>query len=390
MSGNKRLAIAAVGLIALLTMVGLSGAATNPYTADFGSFALGTVNGQDGWHSAAPGDVPALPNGYDQAVVANGGGAPAAFGAQSLRMSNAYTNGEFFYQTYSPSIDNPAGESEPNQVFDGSFQFTSTSVNQQPGLALSVSPDNGFGARMSYVRLEDAATGIQVFFDDVSPDGSFNEYDLGIYSRSVAHTVRFLIQTVPGPSNDILRLYIDGVDQGDRLHKCFTTWEQYYRVGEGHEPGVINSFEFRAGGTAVPALAGGGYLYDNVSVAARNTGGPAPTACGPVHAFCSPGYWKNASDSAWALVAPITKNSSFNTVVVPNFYANAINPAGTTLWQVITAKGANTYGKAAGPLGLNPSNAVGAALTAVLPGNYVVDPNAACPIDNHGNVIPPL
>jgi hypothetical protein len=69
-------------------------------------FTPGTVNGQDGWKSAVPGNIPSLPSGYDQAVVANAG-APGAFGSQSLRISNAYGTGpdtfppEYHYQTYS-------------------------------------------------------------------------------------------------------------------------------------------------------------------------------------------------------------------------------------------------------------------------------------------------
>jgi hypothetical protein len=89
-------------------------------------------------------------------------------------------------------------------------------------------------------------------------------------------------------------------------------------------------------------------------------------------------------------VAPITKSSEFNTVVVPNFYANNISPDTTTSLDVLAAKGATKFG-------LNPYNAVGAALTSAIPG-YVFDPNASaqsllgidtCPLDNHGNVISP-
>jgi hypothetical protein len=66
------------------------------------------------------------------------------------------------------------------------------------------------------------------------------------------------------------------------------------------------------------------------------------------------------------------------------------------LWDVLNGKG-NKYGKPAGPFGLNPYNAVGAALTSAIPG-YVFDPDAyaqslsgvdTCPLDHHGNVIPP-
>jgi hypothetical protein len=283
MSIKRFVMIGSVALAVLLGVVGAAGAGT--YTTGFESptFTLGTVDGQDGWHSAVPGDVPALPNGYDQAVVDNGvygqnGG--TAFGDQSLRMSNAYTNGEFFYQTYSAATADPAGETQTNHVFDGSFQFISTSASEQTGLDLSVSPDNGVGARMSYIELTDTAGGIQLTFYDVAADGTFRPVDLGIFDRNVVHTIRFLSDTVPGEANDIVRLYVDGIDQGNRLGLCFTTWEQYYRVTEGHNPGVIDSFEFRAGGTAVPALLGGGYLYDNVSTETRNTAPPAPTVCG--------------------------------------------------------------------------------------------------------------
>ena len=81
------------------------------------------------------------------------------------------------------------------------------------------------------------------------------------------------------------------MDIGKKLGICFTTWESYYRVAEGHEPGVIDSFEFRSEGTGCPtepnsnkcagreSLLGGGYLFDNVSTETRNTDGPL-TTCG--------------------------------------------------------------------------------------------------------------
>lgn len=405
MNIKRLMAIGAVAVAALLMMAGAVGADTYATGFESPTFNLGTVDGQDGWHSAVPGDIPALPNGYDQAVVDNSSfGSPVGFGAQSLRLSNAYTepSGEFFFQTYSKSTTDPAGESQTNTVFDGQFQFISTSASEQTGLHVSVSPDNGVGARMSYVSLDDTATGIQITFYDTDAAGNFVGYVAGTYARNVVHTVRFLIQTVPGEANDILRLYVDGVDIGDKLGVCFTTWESYYRaappVGEGHEPGVIDSFEFRSAGNGITLanLIGGGYLFDNVTTATRNTAGPAPTNCGAVGAFCSPGFWKNASDAAWALTG-IDETAEFNKVVVPSFYVNPISPGTTTLSDVLTAKGANTFGKAAGPFGLNPFNAVGAALTNAIPG-YVFDPDAyaqsllgidTCPIDHHGNVIDP-
>jgi hypothetical protein len=406
-------AIGSVALVALLMMVGAAGADT--YTTGLESFVTGSVNGQEGWHSLPV--PPALPNGYDQEVVNNdtyGGQNPGSeFGLQSLRVSNALaeTTGEFENQTYSPSTPNPAGEAQNNKVFDGTFEFISTSADYQPGLSIRLSPDNGHGGRMSYLRLNDTPEGIQATFYDAAADGSFQPYDAGTYTRDEVHTVQFLIEFVPGPANDIVRLIIDGKDIGDELGVCFTTWEQYYRVSEVKDPPVTDSFEFRSEGSGCPTVApdsnmcdgrnnllGHGYLFDNVTTVTRNTDGPAPTKCGAIGAFCSPGFWKNASDAAWQTVAPITKTSPFNNVVVPNFYANnIISPPSTDLITLLIAKGATKFGKAAGPFGLNPYKAVGAALTSAIPG-YVFDPNAyaqsllgidTCPLDKHGNVIPP-
>ena len=60
---------------------------------------------------------------------------------------------------------------------------------QQPGLHMSVSPDNGSGARMSYLRFEDQADGVHVFFDDVTNPGpvgtvsNFSDTDIATLSR---------------------------------------------------------------------------------------------------------------------------------------------------------------------------------------------------------------
>jgi hypothetical protein len=91
--------VLATAVSAILLVCGV--AAADTITANFENppFHPGSVAGQDGWRSAVPGNVPALPSGYDQAVVTNVG-APAAFGTLSLRLSNRYANGEFFYQTY--------------------------------------------------------------------------------------------------------------------------------------------------------------------------------------------------------------------------------------------------------------------------------------------------
>ncbi|MGH3337895.1 MAG: DUF11 domain-containing protein, partial [Propionibacteriaceae bacterium] len=237
-------------------------------------FIPGSVDGQDGWTSAVPGDIPGLPLGYDQRVVSNSG-APPAFGGQSLRHSNAFNEptGEFFFQTYSKRTSVPAGEGLTNTEYIAEFSFISTNPDElQPGLNMRISPDSGVGGRMSFIGLQDTAGGIALNFYDTDADGEFVAHSLGTVSRDAVHRIKFWIKLNPGPNNDLVRMYIDGVDVG----QCFTTWESFYpRVPEPVP--AINSLQFRASGGDIPGLAGGGYLFDNVTVTTAN--GPGPRDC---------------------------------------------------------------------------------------------------------------
>src|SRR5262249_49130219 len=157
-----------------------------------------------------------LPKGYDQEVVANNG-APPSFGGQSLRLSNAYNQSplagppEFHFQTYSKPTTDAAGENQANTEYIAQFSFVSTKpAVQQPGLFVSISPDNGEGGRMSYIGLEDTPDGIDViFYDTPNPDGDFVGYDLGTLPRDTPHTIKFWMKLNPGPDNDLVRTYID-------------------------------------------------------------------------------------------------------------------------------------------------------------------------------------
>jgi uncharacterized repeat protein (TIGR01451 family) len=257
-------------------------------------FHLGSVNGQMGvgpgpWKSAPlfaiPSCNPTPTRGqYDQEVVANRvapPGEPPGFGSQSLRMSNACASGEFFYQTYSPREPVQVGEGRVNKVFMAQFSFMSTTPVHQPGLFLSVSPDSGEGSRMSWVGLEDTPAGIRVSAADTPEvDGEFVDYDLALLDRTHPHTVRFWIKVNPGRDNDLVRIAIDNRDVG----QCFTTWENYYRTApeqapppNANTPADINSLQFRSSVPGPPALAGGGYLFDNVSITPQS--GPGPPGC---------------------------------------------------------------------------------------------------------------
>jgi hypothetical protein len=111
-------------------------------------------------------------------------------------------------------------------------------------------------------------------------------------------------------------------------------------------------------------------------------------------AWCSPGFWKNALDPAWEKTGH-TKAELFNDTVVPSFYdtpfTSAALPSGPTLNQALDntgPAGANKYGAASGPYGLNAYNATAAMLTDSLDGyafsvDAIADDN--CPLDHAGN-----
>lgn len=258
---------------------------------DFETYKPGVINGQDGWSSfGAAGAGCAV---YDHAVSSSV--ATPGFGFQSLRISNAVVSGCFSDQTFSKSLNDEAGESSAESGtwsggsrqnhFEAHFDLASAVPGaQQPGLYVSVSPDRGDGARMSYLRFEDQADGIHVFFDDyqdVAPFGAFLsdsngcgvgddfiEIDIATLDQSVPHTIKFVMDFVDGPGNDVVKIYIDGV-----LKKTGKSWEDYFRYCEGNPTRPVDSLLFRTGGSssnAAPATLGYGFLIDNLSLSSSN------------------------------------------------------------------------------------------------------------------------
>ena len=173
------------------------------------------------------------------------------------------------------------GEARLNKVFIAEFSVMSKTRAYQPGLFLSVSPDSGEGSRMSWVGLEDTADGIQVSVNDTPDvDGKFVAHPGPLLSHSTPHEIRFWIKVNQGPDNDLVRISVDGEDLG----QCFTTWENYYRTApeqapppNRNTPATINSLQFRSSVAGPPALAGNGYLFDNVSITPSH--GPGPPGC---------------------------------------------------------------------------------------------------------------
>ena len=274
-----------VTICGVLTLVGVGAAladSVGPITFEPPTYTAGSINGQNGWMKTGP---------YDAAVVAVSAFPASAgygFGAQALRISNAVTSGSFGDQTLAPLLTSAAGESAGSSRFDASFSIGTTLAAQQPGLALSVSPDDGAGGRMSFLRFEDQADGVHVFFDDVTDPGpvgtaaTFNEHDIATLDRAHSHTIRISIDFVSGPGNDVVKVYLDGVLKGTG-----GSWENYYRYDPGQAAShnvvpVTRTLMFREGGSviAAPATLGNGFLVDNVSYAASNVSSAnARSAC---------------------------------------------------------------------------------------------------------------
>lgn len=247
-------------------------------TINFDSYALGNIDGQDGWSKTGA---------YDVAVVADGGG-------KALRISNGVASGSFGDQTYSKSLVNEAGETHATNGamsggvrqnhFEVSWDIKSVQAAQQPGLFISFSPDRGDGARMSYLGVSDEAGGLDVLFYDVqqpgpcTPSGCANFVMTPVatgLSRTSYHNLKLAMDFKDGPANDVVRVYVDGV-----LVHTGTSWEDYFRydpeqIADMHTH-TVDSLLLRAGGSSVPANNGLGYLVDNLSLSSSTVPDPAP------------------------------------------------------------------------------------------------------------------
>jgi len=259
---------------ATVLVLGLAGAyasaagadVVGPINFEAPAYTTGNINGQQGWQKTGPYDV----------AVAKVSDFPAAshyfFGGQALRLSNAFASGSFGDQTFSPGLDDAASENGARD-FAGGFLIGTAQSTVQPGLSMSVSPDDGNGGRMSYLRFEDQTDGVHVFFDDVKDRGplgtvaDFRESDIATLDRKHSHLIGFLIHFNPGPHNDVVTIVIDG-----RIRKVGTTWEDYYRydpeqAGNGNQVPEVSKFLFREGGLPVPTTLGNGFLVDDVTLA---------------------------------------------------------------------------------------------------------------------------
>jgi hypothetical protein len=272
-------------------------------------YYVGPIDTQDDWTStgAAGGGCGAV---LDHQVVDNAvqpltSYSYPSFGGQSLRLSNAVTTGCFGDQTFSKRLPVGAtGEPDAEGVefekvagpiknhFEAQWDFASTVPDaEQPDLSVVASPDRGDGSRMSWVQMADARNGLEVNFFEVrgKSDPAHFVGPLRVASnldRSVPHTIRITMDFVPGPSNDVVKVYVDGV-----LKLTGTSWENYFRYDseaypehQGMVP-IVNRILFRTGGAAAIDNLGKGFLIDEFSM---------KSAQGPTSASqCKNGGWRD-------------------------------------------------------------------------------------------------
>lgn len=280
MQRNRRSTIRPAALLFGVLMAVSMGGHASALDTDFESYTLGPVWGQDGWTGGYCG-----PHDIEIADNALHSGDPASFGTKSFRISNQFTNG-CFGDSFSPSLADEAGEvTAANGGFSGgirqtafevSFAIASSTGALQPGLNIQVSPDRGDGARMSFLRARHTATEMEFeFFDVQGVDpgpapclgcANFVSTVFAGYDAARPHSVRLLMHFFDGESNDVVKVFIDGV-----LVHTGGSWEDYYTMDTESSPTppmvsrTVDSLLIRASGSPTAGNAGAGFLIDNLS-----------------------------------------------------------------------------------------------------------------------------
>jgi hypothetical protein len=214
-------------------------------TTNFDGFNDGSVDKQGGWQAD---NVH-----VDQSVV------PVADG-KALRVF-----GSFGDMPHSVPVTRPASENDANNMLVNEFTIQAPATSE-PGLAVTFSPDEGLGSRMSRVRFEDHADGVHVLF----ADSTFVDQDIATLDRS-KHSIKIATTFVKGDDNDVVRVFIDGTQV-----KRGGSWENYYREQEERNPSASDRLLIRTAGVAAPASLGSGFLVDDVTTTSTHVDNPAP------------------------------------------------------------------------------------------------------------------
>lgn len=244
--------VAALSCALMLATTPAMAAVTGPYSTGFTGVSVDTTVGasDDDWR---------MTGGYD--VTITDGDDPA------LRISNAVTSGSFGDHLFSPTLDVAATEAGPAQTFTATFVLEPVAL--QPGLRVTVSPDNGQGGRGGFLAIEHTADGINL----VSQGSYLDEagelrWDLKPVATGLdpneAHTVKIKLikkpDTKKSTNNDVFSVQVDGKPVKN------TTFEAYYDK-TGEENYETDTLLFRLSGTPQAQYLGAGLLIDDVTLA---------------------------------------------------------------------------------------------------------------------------
>jgi hypothetical protein len=248
-------AVAAAAVAVPLAFAGSANAAvTGPYTTHFTDVSIDTTGTNDNsWR---------MTGGYDAAITTDNAADPA------LRISNAVTSGSFGDQLFSPTLKVPATETGPARTFTASFVLKP--VQLQPGLRVTVSPDNGQGGRGGFLAIEHTNAGINLtsqgsFINEAGAlDWAVTPVATGL-DPSKPHTVNLKLVKKPNTkkstNNDVFSVQVDGKPVKN------TTFEAYYKES-GEDNYQTDTLMFRLSGKAADVqLLKGGLLIDDVTIA---------------------------------------------------------------------------------------------------------------------------
>ncbi len=226
------------------------------YKTDFTGVTLATVPDPGRWHMTGP---------YDAAVVTT------ATGNSALRISNAVTSGSFQDMIFSPTLPVAATETGPATTFTATFDLLP--VRLQPGLRVTVSPDNGAGGRAGFLSIQHTARGVDLVIAGSYLDSrgrlAWNYQTIAtnvnpLLRQTITMTVTKKVNTRRSSNNDTFTVRLKGKPSKT------TTFEAYYQsVGEPNYQ--TDTLLFRVseatGFPAAPRYLGRGIYVDNVSMA---------------------------------------------------------------------------------------------------------------------------
>jgi hypothetical protein len=234
---------AGTSALALLALPAL--AASADYSTDFTDVTIAETSDPAEWHMTGT---------YDAEIVTNENGDSA------LRISNATTSGSFGDQLFSPSLSEAADSA--GEVFEASFVLDP--VELQPGLRVTVSPDNGSGGRSGFLAIEHRADGLAIVTSGANGNAA-NWIDKTVaegLDPTQSHTVRLRVERngSAAANNDVFAVQ---VDDGPWVKN--KTFEAYYRA-TGEENYGADTLLFRVSGPAAPESVDKGLLIDDVTI----------------------------------------------------------------------------------------------------------------------------